>query len=283
MRALERFRSVGVRVIAVEIVEQDQVEIGRRRHLAAAEPAHRDDRGLLPLDPAVLGGEAVGDQAMHGMDDAFGDVGKGRARLLRRDRAGEDARADQEQALLPEQTQAIEKLLVGARILHRGREPRRQFLPVRHRAEEARIDQAVHELRLPRQHLAKPGRRAQHQRHQRDEIAVLAKQRDQPAATLERAKEMIERHDRAVRLLGMREAVDQRRHEFDEGVSRLLIAEHAIVAGDPVAHGLRDRGRLLEAERRQVLEQARIVGTRAVVERRQLAVPVGSSPSNSFS
>ncbi len=170
----------------------------------------------------------------------------------------------------PNRRRRSEKLLVGARVLHRGREPRRQFLPVRHRAEEARIDQAVHELRLPRQHLAEPRRRAQNQRHQRDEIAVLTEQRDQPPAALERLEEMIERHHRAVRLLGMREALDQGRHEFDEGASRLLVAEHAVVARDPVAHGLRDGGGRLEAERHHVLEQARIFGTGAVVERGQL-------------
>ena len=137
--------------------------------------------------------------------------------LLRRDRAGEDARADQEQALLAEQAQAIEELLVGIGVLQRRRQPRRQFALVRHRAEEARIDQAVHELRLPRQHVAEPGCRAQHQRHQRDEVAVLAEQRDQPPAALQRLQEAVEGDDRAVGLLGMREAVDQRRHEFDEG------------------------------------------------------------------
>ena len=80
---------------------------------------------------------------------------------------------------------------------------------VRHRAEEARIDQAVHDLRLPRQHVAEPGRRAQDQRHQRHEVGVLAEQRDQPPAALQRLQEAVERGHRIVRLLGMREAVDQ--------------------------------------------------------------------------
>ena len=173
MRALQRALAVGVGILGIEIVEQDQVEIGRRGHLAAAEPAHRDDGGLLPLDAAVLRGEAVGHQAVHGVDDALGDVGKGGAGLTRRDRAGQDARADQEQALLAEQAQPVEKLLIGIGVLQCRREPRGQFAPIGHRAEEARIDQAVHQLRLPRQHVAEPGRRAEHQRHQRDQLAVL--------------------------------------------------------------------------------------------------------------
>jgi hypothetical protein len=112
MRALQRFRSIRVRGLTVEIVEQDQIEIGRGRHLAAAEPAHRDDGGLLPLDPAMLGSKTIGDETMHGVDGAFGNVGKGGARLLRRDGARQDARADQEQALLPEQAQAIEEFFI---------------------------------------------------------------------------------------------------------------------------------------------------------------------------
>ena len=54
---------------------------------------------------------------MHGVDDALGDVGKGDAGLLGGHRAGEDARADQEQALLAEQPQAVEKVLVGIGVL----------------------------------------------------------------------------------------------------------------------------------------------------------------------
>ena len=159
MRALQRPRAVGIRLLGIEIIEQDQIEIGRGGHLAAAEPAHREDRGLLPLDPAVLGREPVGHQAMHGMDDALGDVGEGDAGLLGGDRAGQDARADQEQAFLAEQPQAIEKLFVGIRVRQRRRQPRRQFALVRHRAEEARIDQPVHDLRLPRQHVAEAAAR----------------------------------------------------------------------------------------------------------------------------
>ena len=134
--------------------------------------------------------------------------------LLGGDRAGQNPRTDQEQALLTEQPQAVEELLVGISIRQRRRETRRQFAPVRHRAEEARIDQAVHDLRLPRQHVAEPGGSAENQRHQRHEVAVLAEQRDQPPAALQRLQEAVEGRDRVVGLLGVREAVDQRGNEL---------------------------------------------------------------------
>ncbi len=233
---MQRTLAIGIRILIVVIIEQDQIEVGGRRHLAAAEPAHRDDRGLLSLDAAILRGELVGDEAVHGMDDALGHVGKGCARLLRRNGARENPRADQEQALLPEQPQPVEEILVGIGVPQRHRQTPGQFLAVRHRAEETRIDQAVHDLRLPRQHVAEPRRRAQDQRHQRDEVAVLAEQRNQPPAALQGLQEAIERGDRIVRLLGTRETVDQPGHEFDKGAFGGLDPQRAIVFGQPLLH-----------------------------------------------
>src|SRR5258708_23814919 len=111
----------------IEVTEQHQGEIGGRGQLTAAEPAERQNRGLLSLDAAVLGRETLGHQAMHGMDDALGDISKGYARLLRGHRAGENPRADQKQALLAEQPQPVEKLLIGIGVLQRRREPAWQF------------------------------------------------------------------------------------------------------------------------------------------------------------
>ena len=156
-------------------------------------------------------------------------------------RAGQDPRADQEQALLAEQPQPVEEFLVGIRIRQGSRQPRRQFALVRHRAEEARIDQAIHDLRLPRQHVAEPRRGAQDQRHQRHQIAILAEQRNQPPAALQRPQETIERRDRVVGLFGVGKACDQRGNEFDERAARRLLPEHAIVADHPLLHGLRHR------------------------------------------
>ena len=46
LRAVERTLAVGIRMLGVEIVDDDEVEIGTRRHLPRAEPAERHDRGL---------------------------------------------------------------------------------------------------------------------------------------------------------------------------------------------------------------------------------------------
>ena len=112
-------------MLGVEIVEQDQIQIGSCRHLAAAQPAHRQDRGLLPLDPAVLGRELLAHQLMHGVNDAFGDIGKCSAGLLGRNRTGKNPRADQEQALLTKQPEPVEKFLVRTGILQSCGQTRR--------------------------------------------------------------------------------------------------------------------------------------------------------------
>ena len=90
-------------MVGIEVVEQDQIEIGRGRHLPAAKPAHRNDRGPLSADTTVLGREPIGDQAMNRVDNTFGDVRERDAGLLRGDRTGKDSSTDQEQALLAEQ------------------------------------------------------------------------------------------------------------------------------------------------------------------------------------
>jgi len=80
------------------------------------------------LDPAVLRGELVGNETMHGIHNAFGDVGKSDARLLRRNRAGENAGANQEQAFLAEQPQPVEEILIGVCVLQGRSEAGGQFL-----------------------------------------------------------------------------------------------------------------------------------------------------------
>jgi hypothetical protein len=99
--------------------------------------------------------------------------------------------------------------------------------------------------------------------------AVLAQKRDQSAAALQRAEESGRYRHRGVGPLGMRQAVDQAGDEFDEGAPGRLHAQRAVVAFEPLLDRCRRRGRLLEAESGQMFEQARIVGTGAIIDLRQ--------------
>ena len=141
----------------------------------------------------MRGGEIVLDGAMHRADDHVGEPREGLARLLGRDGAGEDARADQEHVLLAELARAVEQVLVGARLRQRAGQFGRELLGVRQRAEERRLDQRIHHLRIARQNIGEPRRGAEHEREQRDEIRIAPQQRQQPRAAMQAGEEAVER------------------------------------------------------------------------------------------
>ena len=152
LRAVERPRAVGLRLLGIEIVDDDQIEIGGRRHLAAAELAEREQRGLLPADAAVA---AANSSSTARCSARISDVGEPReslAGLLGRHRAGQDARADQEHLLLAEQAQPVEEVLVG-------RAPRRacaassasSLASSGSAPKKRRLEQRIHHLRMARQ------------------------------------------------------------------------------------------------------------------------------------
>ena len=95
--------------------------------------------------------------------------------------------------LLAEQAGAVEQVLVGARLRERRGEPSAELGVVRQRAEEARIDQRIHHLRMVRQDVGEPRRGAEHEREQRDQIGILPQQRQQPRRAVQLGEEMVER------------------------------------------------------------------------------------------
>ena len=100
-------------MLGIEIVDDDEVEIGRRRHLPAAKLAEREQRRLLAADAAVVLGKHRFDAAVQRAHRDIGDARERPARLLGRHRAREDARADQEHLLLAEHAQPVEIVLIG--------------------------------------------------------------------------------------------------------------------------------------------------------------------------
>ena len=63
LRAVERPLAVRIRMLVVEIVDHDEIEVGGRGHLAAAEPAQRQDRGLAAARCGrASSAKSVGDQ-----------------------------------------------------------------------------------------------------------------------------------------------------------------------------------------------------------------------------
>ena len=122
---------------------------------------------------------------------------------------------------------------------------------IRQRAEERRLEQRVHRLRIARQDVGKPRRGAERQRDQRDQIRILLEQREQPRAALQAADEQIEGVERRIRILGARQTVEQHRHKLGELGAGELAAQRRIGAGQPAAHRGRDLQRLAVAHARR--------------------------------
>ncbi len=177
--------------------------------------------------------------------------------------------ADQEQAFLAKQSQAIKKFLIGMGIRQRRSQPRREFVLIRHGPEETRIDEPVHDLRLPCQHVAETRCSAENERDQGYELFVLTKQRNQSAAALQRLQKTVERHDRIIRLFSPGQPADETGDKFLEGLAGRVHLEHTILAGDPSLNGLGRESRFLEAEIEEMIDKPLIFGAATVVDVRR--------------
>ena len=95
--------------------------------------------------------------------------------------------------LLAEQPDGVEHGLVAARLAERARKLRFEPLFVGQRAEKARIDQRIDEMRILRQNIGKPRRGAEDQRDKADQFRILPQQREKAAAGAQAGKKAVER------------------------------------------------------------------------------------------
>ena len=197
---------------------------------------------------------------MHGADHHVGEPREGFARLPRGQRAGQNADADQEHVLLPEHADAVEEILVVARLRQRRVEPLAQLRVVRQGAEEARIDQRIHHLRMARNDVGEPRRGAEHQSDQRDQLGVLPQQRQQPARR--RAAWRGSGRTAPAPRSGCRSAPSCSSSSGSSAcklLPRHLALQRAVVAGEPVPHDPRGFQRALKpssARRSSVLRSS---------------------------
>ena len=255
LRAVERTLTVGLRMCGVEIVDDNEVEVGRRRHLPRAEPAERHDRRLLAADVAVPGNEVFVDAGIERAGEHFGEAGVDLARLLGRDRPGQDSRPDQEHALLAELADRIEHVLVATGLAERLRQLRRQPLLVRHRAEEARVDERVDDVGVVRQDIGEAGRNADDQGDETDEVRILPQQREEAPASAQPGEEAVEGGKCRIGILHASELVDDDRHQRVEIFPRLLPPQRAVEGGVPAMRRRRHRARLPEAHFREAVQR----------------------------
>jgi hypothetical protein len=267
LRAVKRARAIGLRLVLVEIIDDDEVEIGRRRHLASAELAERQNRALLRAQPSVRHLEIIRDGTLDRAHDHVGKAREGLSGLLGRDRAGQDARADQEHVLLAELAGAIEQILIAAGLRERSRQLGAKLLGIRQRAEERGLDQRVHDLGMLRQDIGEPRRGAEREREQRHQVRVAPQQREQARSAMQAGEKPVERHQRAVGIFRPRQMIDQHRNEFGEMRTRELASERAVGSGEPAAHRVADFERTVEAHRGELVQRRGVVFFRREGER----------------
>ena len=270
--AVKRTFAVGIRMLGVEIVNDDEIEIGARGHFAGAEAAECQDRGLLAAHAPMRRGEIGFDAGVQRADQHVGEAGEHLAGLFGGQRAGEDARADQEHVLLAEPADGIEHVLVAARFAESAREVRFEALCLRQRAEEAGVDQRIDDMRVLRQDVGEPRRDAEDQRDEANKLRVLPQQREQAPAGAQAGKKPVEGGERRIRIFRARELVDNNRDKLGEILARLLAAQRRVTGRVPAAYCGGTLARLPETNFRQTIERLARVVALAFRERQVLAL-----------
>ena len=93
------------------LVEEDQIEIGGHRHLAATELAESHNRHAAPGYPAMAFGEIVLDRGLQRGKRGLGNVGKRRAGFLGADLVAKELDAGLETAVISPASNPVEDVL----------------------------------------------------------------------------------------------------------------------------------------------------------------------------
>ena len=156
---MERTRAVGLRLLGIEIVQQDEIEIGSRGHFARAELAHGNHAGTAARNPAVLSLKFRFNARERYRDNTFRKGAIRWTRLERIEHAGEDANADKKCFFLRKNSCLIEKRL-ECRRFEQALRARLVGRYVGRGLQEARIDCCIQEVRPLCDDRCKPRRRA---------------------------------------------------------------------------------------------------------------------------
>ena len=168
-RSAERLCSVRLPGVGGEIVDDDEVEVRGRSHLARAELAERDDRDAAAAHSPVFGDKPVGHARQQRSDQALRERAVSAAGAVGIEPARQEIEADEEHFLGGEIARAVERILVTVRLGDIGLDAlaHRAFLQalveILH---PPGIDRGVENMRARRDHLreARSGARARRRR-----------------------------------------------------------------------------------------------------------------------
>ena len=256
----QRPRAVRLRRRVVEVVDEDEVEIGGGGHLAPAELAHGDDGRAAARHLPVRAHQLALDGALQRIDQPLGEQRVGAAGLVGLDGARQHAHADEELLLAADDARAVEHVLdVVLAVADLGGDEPVELLGRRQHAERARIEHGIEQPAAARQDARQARRRAHDVGEQPQQRRIGAQQREQLHAGRQLGEEAVEAGQRAVGIGGVGERRDQQRLHLGEAFARARRAHGRIAAVMPAADDGQHLGGLREAHLLQRRDGARIV------------------------
>ena len=259
LHGVKRARAIGFRLLAIEIIDEDEIEIGGRRHLARTELAKAKDDRTAASDPPVLGREIALDEGQRRLDDARRQGRIVASRLRRADRTGEQLEADRKGLLLGEIAQRVEKLLKMLRAVEKPAGPRVEPALIDAGFEDAGVDRRVENMRMVDHHASEPRRAAENIGEELADARIGFQEREEFDRRRHARERGVETGERGVGIAGAGEGLHEARHELRQDLPRPRGAHRRPAAEMPAADRLRGGGRVLEAKPRQGFERLRIV------------------------
>ena len=191
------------------VVEQHEIDIGTRRHLAAAEPAeaehHETAARHAPVRAAELGFDAL-DQRFQ---NRVGERREGPAGRLALDRARQKPDADQEALFGGEDAQPRQALFEELSIAQKGRQSLAQKIARRNLAVEGRVQQGVEDMRAQRDGVGQARRGGDRQRQKLQKTRIGGDQREELKAGRQALQEAVKTGQRIVGVLPLAEGFEQ--------------------------------------------------------------------------
>ena len=250
-RSSERLWAVRLAGVGREIVDDDEVEIRRRGHLAGAEFAERDDGDAAAAHLAVFRRKRVSDSRQQWPDEPLSQRAIGASCAVGIEPARQEIEADEEHLLGGEIARAVEGVLVTVRLgdigldalLHRALI--QAFVEILH---PAGIDCGVEDVRTRRDHPREPRRAAEHVAEQLAQARVRAQDRHELDRGRHARQRLVEGGERGVGIARAGEGFEQRRRKLRQHFAGARASDRGATPEMPAANGLRGGFRIVEPE-----------------------------------
>ena len=260
LQSMQRPGAFRFRPFFVEIIEQDEIEVGNRGHRARAEPAHRDDGAAAARHTAMIGGEDRLDMREAGAHQARGERRIGAPGCVRREYRRQRPHADEKRLFLRHVAYRIEKFLGAAcRLQNMVAAPVVMGFVAR-RVERGRIDRGVEHVRTHSDNIGEARRAAENIAEQFAHGCIGLQNREQFDCGRHASERRVESGERRVGIAAAGESLQERRNELGQDFPGARALDGAATSEMPAAYGLGRLHGIAEAELAQGFDRFRIVG-----------------------